>query len=154
MRSIIFSALVAILFSCGSHEQNSEEVKAGFGEFNGSTIKLLPVDYTKTPIYKKIQHHPEDYTYLDKVEIFRMAHMSDGNLVTGLVAVPKEKGNYPCVVFNRGGNREFGRLLVAHGTDILAPIAAKGYIVAASNYRGNSGSEGMEEFGLNNSVVH
>jgi dipeptidyl aminopeptidase/acylaminoacyl peptidase len=150
---IVMKASLAILLfafflsSCGPSQPNTEELKSKFGDFNSATIKLLPVDYTKTPIYKKIQHHPEDYTYLDEVEIYRMAHISDGNLVTGFVAMPKKKGNYPCVVFNRGGNREFGRLLVAHGTDILAPIAAKGYIVAASNYRGNSGSEGMEEFG-------
>jgi len=63
------------------------------------------------------------------------------------MAKPKETGNYPCVIYNRGGNRDFGGLLVAHGAITLGKLAKEGYVVIASQYRGNGGSEGQEEFG-------
>nr|WP_262891981.1 prolyl oligopeptidase family serine peptidase [Planktosalinus lacus] len=65
----------------------------------------------------------------------------------GLMAKPKKDGNYPCVIYNRGGNRDFGSLKVAHGAITLGQIAKEGYVVIASQYRGNGGSEGKEEFG-------
>lgn len=105
------------------------------------------IDYTKTPIYKKIKKHPEQYEYLDSINIFRISYKSEGLTITGFMVAPKSEGNFPVVVYNRGGNRNYGQLLVGHATDIFAPIAAEGYVVVASNYRGNSGSEGVEEFG-------
>ncbi|MEZ4800181.1 MAG: prolyl oligopeptidase family serine peptidase [Flavobacteriales bacterium] len=56
-------------------------------------------------------------------------------------------GNYPCVIFNRGGNRDFGVFKIAHAAITLGEIAKEGYVVIASQYRGNAGSEGKEEFG-------
>ena len=40
-----------------------------------------------------------------------------------------------------------GQLLVATALTKMGVIAAQGYVVIASNYRGNSNSEGKEEFG-------
>ncbi len=54
---------------------------------------------------------------------------------------PKKKGNYPCIIYNRGGNKEFGSLKIADGAITLGEIAKKGYVVIASQYRGNGGSE-------------
>jgi dipeptidyl aminopeptidase/acylaminoacyl peptidase len=51
------------------------------------------------------------------------------------------------VIYNRGGNREFGALNENKMAHIIARIASWGYIVAASNYRGNGGGEGLEQFG-------
>jgi dipeptidyl aminopeptidase/acylaminoacyl peptidase len=113
----------------------------------GQTFAFEPIDYTKTPVYKQIKKHPEHYTYLDNVTIYRVLYLSDGLKITGLMAAPKSEGKFPVVLYNRGGNREYGSLLVGAATDILAPVAAEGYIVLATNYRGNSGSEGQEEFG-------
>ncbi len=89
----------------------------------------------------------EEFAYLQTVDIFSIGHLSDGHLVTGFMVAPKDPGNYPVIIFNRGGNRENGSLVVATAVQIMAPLAAKGYVVLASNYRGNSGSEGQEEFG-------
>ncbi len=113
----------------------------------GQTFAFEPIDYTKTPIYKQIRKHPEHYTYLDSVTIYRILYISQGLKITGLMAAPKSEGKFPVVLYNRGGNREYGSLLVSAATDILAPIAVEGYVVVATNYRGNSGSEGVEEFG-------
>lgn len=113
----------------------------------GQSFAYELIDYTKTPIYKQIKKHPEYYTYLDSVAIYRILYLSDGLKITGLMAAPKSDGKFPVVLYNRGGNREYGSLLVSAATDILAPIATEGYVVLATNYRGNSGSEGAEEFG-------
>jgi dipeptidyl aminopeptidase/acylaminoacyl peptidase len=130
--------LSAILFSPSAYSIDLKE---------GESFAFEPIDYTKTPIYKEIKKHPEDYTYLDSVTIYRILYLSEGLKITGLMAAPKSDGKFPVVLYNRGGNREYGSLLVSAATDILAPIAAEGYVVLATNYRGNSGSEGAEEFG-------
>jgi len=122
--------------------------KSALSVFIGTEqFRYEEIDYTNAPVYKQIKKHPEKYEYLKQIKLYRINYLSDGLNVTGLMAAPAEQGNYPVVIFNRGGNREFGSLLIASGTDILAPIAADGYVVVASNYRGNSGGEGVEEFG-------
>jgi len=77
-----------------------------------------------------------------------IVYSSDDLKVTGIMVSPKKDGKYPCIIFNRGGNRDFGRLnIIIIATMFMAPIASQGYVVIASNYRGNGGSEGLEEFG-------
>ena len=63
------------------------------------------------------------------------------------MARPKKSGHYPCIIYNRGENREFGSLKIAHGATRLGQIAKEGYVVIASQYRGNGGSEAREELG-------
>ena len=120
---------------------------AGQGETTHPKFNYKLVDYTLAPVYKQIKKQPENYTFLEKVNIYSITYDSDGLVVTGFMAAPKADGKYPLVIYNRGGNREYGHLLVGTATDVLAPIAEQGYVVVASNYRGNSGSEGKEEFG-------
>jgi dipeptidyl aminopeptidase/acylaminoacyl peptidase len=147
MKKYIIISLFLLLVSCSEQPRSLEEVKLDFGTFEGSTIKLLPVDYTKTPIYNTVKHHPYEYKYLDKVEIFSIGHISDGLFLTGLMVAPKLPGKYPVILFNRGGNRDLGSLIVATAVNVMAPLAVEGYIVVATNYRGNSRSEGKEQFG-------
>jgi dipeptidyl aminopeptidase/acylaminoacyl peptidase len=61
--------------------------------------------------------------------------------------MPTVGENLPCVIFNRGGNRESGALSDEQAARVLGKIASWGYVVAASQYRGNAGGEGREEFG-------
>ena len=146
---ILIYPLLILITGCFSHKgPSTEELKLKYGDFNGSSIKWLSVDYEKTPINKKILHHPEDFEYLDKVEIYSIAHISDGLFLTGFMVAPKAPGEFPCIVFNRGGNQDMGQLqLVGTVVEIMAPLAAKGYVVVGTNYRGNSGGEGKEQFG-------
>jgi len=116
--------------------------------------KDLISDWSKYPIFPYLidststekQWKPE-FKYLDSIEVYSITYLSDGLKIRGLMAKPKKEGNYPCVIYNRGGNRDFGSLVVAHGAITLGQIAKEGYIVIASQYRGNGGSEGKEEFG-------
>lgn len=114
----------------------------------------LITDWSKYPIFPYLidststdkQWKPE-FKYLDSIEVYDITYLSDGLKIRGLMAKPKKEGNYPCVIFNRGGNRDFGSLVVAHGAITLGQIAKEGYVTIASQYRGNGGSEGKEEFG-------
>jgi dipeptidyl aminopeptidase/acylaminoacyl peptidase len=84
------------------------------------------------------------------IELSRITYESDGLTVRGYLAVPKavkEGEKLPCVIYNRGGNREFGALDDLRAALFLGPLAERGYVVVASQYRGNGGGEGREEFG-------
>lgn len=120
---------------------NSFELK------RGENFAYEILDYKTAPVYKDIQKHPENYSYLDSVNLYRILYLSDSLKITGLMVTPKMEGDFPVVVFNRGGNREYGALKISSATNVMAPIAKQGYVVVAGNYRGNSGSEGVEEFG-------
>jgi len=82
-----------------------------------------------------------------EVEVLSITYLSDGLKVKGYLAMPVVGENLPCVIFNRGGNREFGALSDKSAAQMLGKIAGWGYVVVASQYRGNAGGEGQEEFG-------
>jgi dipeptidyl aminopeptidase/acylaminoacyl peptidase len=82
-----------------------------------------------------------------KVMLERIIYVSDGLEVEGYVARPKgtDGKKLPCVIFNRGGNRSFGELSPTRAAAIMSRLAMRGYVVAASNYRGN-GEFGREKY--------
>ncbi len=105
------------------------------------------VRLSATAVNSLAKEHPDMREILQRVEIRAVRYASDGLGVTGYVVAPKRGRKLPAVIFNRGGNREFGALNDTLAAFFLARIASWGYVVAASNYRGNGGSEGREEFG-------
>ena len=130
-----------------------------FSNCNAQTDKLLISEHlisnwSEYPIYPQLieknnglKEWQKEYKYLDSIEVYEITYLSDGLKIKGLMAKPKKAGNYPCIIYNRGGNREFGSLKAAHGALWLGGLAKEGYVVIASQYRGNGGSEGQEEFG-------
>src|SRR5688500_10771616 len=86
-------------------------------------------------------------TVLKKVITYGITYQSDGLKVKGYLVMPKAKGIYPCIIYNRGGNRDGGALTDGQTGRIMAEVASWGYIVVGSQYRGNMGGEGKEEFG-------
>lgn len=89
-----------------------------------------------------------DSTYEGKVEAYRIRYLSDGLSVVGFVVKPKRTDvEYPVLIYNRGGNREFGKISGMILSTYLPYLSAEGYVVVASQYRGNDGGEGREEFG-------
>src|SRR5947208_2098243 len=46
---------------------------------------------------------------LKHIDFYRITYLSDGLKVTAYLAEPKTKGKYPCIISNRGGNRENGQ---------------------------------------------
>jgi dipeptidyl aminopeptidase/acylaminoacyl peptidase len=87
---------------------------------------------------------------LAAVVIERIVYASDGLRVRGYLVSPRNVPagtRLPSVIFNRGGNRNFGALDDETALMWMAPIAERGYVVVGSQYRGNAGGEGREEFG-------
>jgi dipeptidyl aminopeptidase/acylaminoacyl peptidase len=84
---------------------------------------------------------------LKQTNFYRITYLSDGLKVTGFLAEPKEKGKYPCIIANRGGNRAFAQWDTLRMALYLGRMSTWGYVVIASQYRGNDGGEGQEEFG-------
>jgi dipeptidyl aminopeptidase/acylaminoacyl peptidase len=113
-------------------------------------IKLTGQKEIQSFIYKKENGHEvlkKEYEYLNLVRCEKIMYMSDGLKVVGFLLYPKEEGKYPGIIYNRGGNKEFGKITLKKAGAILARIASWGYVVVASQYRGNDGGEGHEEFG-------
>lgn len=74
-----------------------------------------------------------------------VTYASDGHTVSGYVIQPKPLtagGKRPLLVYNRGGNRDFGSIDSLQLFQKLLPLAKAGYVVVASQYRGDA-----DEFG-------
>lgn len=67
--------------------------------------------------------------------------------IKGFVAVPADGSLHPCVLFNRGGNEGFSMLTNETFARKVGFLLDNGYIVAATQYRGSTGSEGKDELG-------
>lgn len=86
----------------------------------------------------------------NKSIVEKLTYLSDGLKVNGYLAYPayiSEEDKYPCVIWNRGGAKESGLIDEFNARGIYGQLASWGYIVFASHYRGNGGSDGKDEFG-------
>ncbi len=81
-------------------------------------------------------------------ECHHIKYLSDGLKVSGYLWKPKDTAGppRPLIIFNRGGNREFGAVSPWMWSGFY-PFLEQGFVVVASQYRGNDGGEGREEFG-------
>jgi len=87
-------------------------------------------------------------------ECRRIKYVSDGLQVVAYVWKPKATSDkrLPVIIFNRGGRGEFGQI---GSSPIWSPwdrfgfhkFVSSGFVVIASQYRGNDGGEGKEDFG-------
>ena len=85
---------------------------------------------------------PADYE--GRVRLYAICYQSDDCRVMGYAACPADPdAPLPCLIYNRGGNREFGYLR----PEAVCRFAVRGYVVLGSQYRGNCGGTGREEFG-------
>lgn len=104
-------------------------------------------------IISQIKVDTKEGTSLANIDFFEIIYWSDGLKIEAFAAVPKKEGKYPAIIFNRGGNRDFGALSLYGGNRTypiikgFAPLAKEGYIVIGCNYRGGGKSEGKDEFG-------
>jgi len=83
--------------------------------------------------------------FKDDVEVYSIRYISGIYEVEGYAVFPKNKnGLLDGLIYNRGGNREFGAIKKKIR---MCKLAKAGYAVLASQYRGNCGGTGKEEFG-------
>lgn len=143
---LIFLQGIILIFGLGCHAQSNQSI----------IVENQSVDIIQYPIYHDLKAKSAAYNYLDSIEINELTYLSDGLKVKAYVIQPKAEGKYPCIIFNRGGNRDFGAWNASGIIRFFSSIAKEGYVVIASQYRGNAGGEGTEEFGgadLNDVIV-
>jgi len=112
-------------------------ISFGFAQ-NGKLLLKRLVDISKTPIWERISQDNElhsDFEHLKRLDFYFITYESDNQKVRGLLIEPKKDGKYPVVIFNRGGNRDFGRLTVATMIMYTSKLAEQGYVIIGSNYR-------------------
>ncbi len=114
---------------------------------NGQVIDRARLQIDEETLTRIESRDPEVRGRLEEVELWELTYWSDGLKVKGILARPKATRTYPCVIYNRGGSRDSGLITPEDAAAHLARIASWGYGVVASQYRGNGGSEGREEFG-------
>lgn len=107
------------------------------------SIRAFPDGAIPHPVYEK---HKAQYAATQDITIERVTYEHEGLAITGLIATPHAdpKG---VVVYNRGGSGNFGILTLHAVMRQFIPLAREGYLVLGSNYRGNDGGEGKDEFG-------
>jgi dipeptidyl aminopeptidase/acylaminoacyl peptidase len=114
---------------------------------DGQILERRPVRYPGGCFQADGTTLAEAFRYLDEVEPVRITYGSDGLRIGGFLVKPKAPGEHPCVIFNRGGNRDFSAIGDRVLVNLLCRIASWGYVVVASQYRGHGDNEGRDEFG-------
>lgn len=117
-------------------------------------ISKTKLEYNELPSYSRFvedndgkEVFKKQFQHLAELELSKLWYYSDGLKINGFVIQPKAAGNYPVIIFNRGGNKSFGSFKAIHIIYFLSQLASEGYVVVASNYRGDGISEGQDEFG-------
>ena len=98
------------------------------------------------------RHYPQDEyeaaVRSTTVECRRIRYASGGLSVVGFIVRPRGPATvrYPVIVYNRGGFRDIGMIDAWNLVDFYG-FASQGFVVLASQYRGNDGGEGRDEVG-------
>ncbi|MDI3320897.1 alpha/beta hydrolase family protein [Pinibacter soli] len=114
---------------------------------NGKIIDQEKISITDDIISATKKFLPQIVDSISHVDYYKITYLSDGLKVTGYMAVPHGAEKFPCLIFNRGGNQDFGKIDTYQMLGYMGVISSWGYVVVGSQYRGNDGGEGKEEFG-------
>ncbi len=98
--------------------------------------------FTRLPVDLQEERKAEIQT----VEMFELWYNSNGRRVKGFVVSPRDRDTqYPVVLYARGGSKEYGKITERVLLFVLTRIASWGFVVLATQYSGNDGSEGKDE---------
>ena len=109
-------------------------------------------------IYRLENYESREFFNIKKIDLneslavkctsYKFTYLSDDLWVKGYISVPAEAAisqkPCKCLLFNRGGNRDFGKL---EDDETAKLCSVCGRIVIASQYRGADGSDGDDRFG-------
>jgi len=103
------------------------------------------------PLVTETKLSPDIYDSFHKkwsnLDFKKIIYYSDGRKVVGFIVKPLQGTKLPCIIYNRGGSKEFSKIDKRILFYLIAELASWGYIVIASQYSGNDGSEGKDEMG-------
>jgi dipeptidyl aminopeptidase/acylaminoacyl peptidase len=107
--------------------------------------------YEQQAGFTKRFYSKADYDYAKsspRSECFKIGYRSDGLRVVGYLVRPRDLAarRFPVIIFNRGGFLDRGKIESFNLVDFTR-LSEEGFVVLASQYRGNDGGEGREELG-------
>ncbi len=116
---------------------------------NGILLDSKRIEHPKSALsMAKRSMNAEEYARFAAVQMYEITYSSDGLLIKGFIALPAaSEEKLPCIIFNRGGAGIRGALTPETLFGSAAIYASWGYVTLASQYRGQGGSEGEEEWG-------
>lgn len=84
----------------------------------------------------------------NNLSYYDITYYSNGKKIKGYLIEPKNlTSKIPVIIYNRGGSKDYGKIdnkqIIYH----MTKLSLMGYIVIGSQYSGNGGSEGKDEFG-------
>ncbi len=137
-----FTAIFLLsLFSLGQKKFNISDLELKNPKDFPFYLYMLEVGNEKE-VYKS------NYKHVDSLNFYGFDYQSPDDLtIRGFMVAPKRKGNFPVIVFNRGGNNNYGAITFGFMVEFLGRIANKGYIVIGSQLRGGTDSSNKDEFG-------
>ena len=142
--------LLVLLVGCGVEETGEPEEDT---EEENEEMELSEMLGANANILRVKELEPAE-KYAQEVRLFSIRYQSDDCEVEGYAAFPAEEGGgpWPGLIFNRGGNGNFSSL----SSETICFYAQRGYAAFGSQYRGNCGGTGREEFGGSdiNDVIH
>jgi dipeptidyl aminopeptidase/acylaminoacyl peptidase len=121
---------------------------------DGTIVAQTPcqfTEYERTSAFTKRYYSHEEYMAASTstaVDCLRIRYVSDGLSVVGFIVKPRttRETRHPIIVYNRGGFRDIGKIETWNLLDFYG-FASQGFVVLASQYRGNDGGEGRDEVG-------
>ncbi len=138
-------------YAGGTYEQYVEAARAGYvrriEESKKEGIKMeMPADFSKRVLSK--EEFEKRAAYVSNIDCQRIKYMSDNLKVAGYIWKPKNTDGkkLPVIIFNRGGNREQGKLSAWTAFGFYY-FVSNGFVVIGSQYRGADGGEGKDEYG-------
>ena len=140
--SIVMGLSVSV---SASHAETDGHIFSAAKDADVPAWEALPEPYRAQFTREELSRALDDRRY----ECLRVVYSSGGLRVTGFVYKPARVAagaKLPAVVYNRGGNRDYGAI-DAWDKLIFHRLAESGFIVLASQYRGADGGEGRDEFG-------
>jgi dipeptidyl aminopeptidase/acylaminoacyl peptidase len=105
--------------------------------------------------YKPVMHK-QIMKNSNKVFIYSFFYKSNGQKIKGYLMEPRKGNNLPCVIYNRGGSRDFGALKEGRmfsSKSIMFQLAEKGYMVIMTQYPGVDGGDGIDKMGSENDIA-
>jgi len=143
--SLIVSAVTIFVIAAGGQQPDGK---------NGPLVAQAPfvfASFEEQSAFTKRYYSKDEFENAknsQSIECLRIQYMSDGLRVTGFIVKPRDTRNkrYPTIVYNRGGFLEIGKIGTPNILDFY-DMASNGFVVLASQYRGNDGGEGREQCG-------
>ena len=100
MKAMLMRTIIGALFIFTSFLLRAQD---------GKIFSKEPIALADTLIEQFGRTDREFANKLRSIDFHRITYLSDDLKVTGYLAEPKAPGKYPCIISNRGGNRDFGQ---------------------------------------------